>query len=268
MSQSKKHSSTPNHSLTNSATTVKRWKLLSLSFISLIGLALSITLTIHFYEIRGVGSHFKSACNLGSSINCDVVAASQSAELFSGFPLSSFAAGWFLTFFFISLFNFNPYWRREATRAVFGLSLIGVLISLYYLWMMKFKLHTLCLYCLGVDLCLLIGFLISLNLRPEVPWGRVLDRSKWMTFLGVGFSSHLAMVIGLSSQDQTFLRFSEAKEIADSILASSPVSVQIDESLPSIGPKNAPITIVEFSDFQCPYCRIGALTINELIYRL
>ena len=33
---------------------------------------------------------------------------------------------------------------------------------------------------------------------------------------------------------------------------------------PSIGPRNAPVTIVEFADFQCPYCKRSEETVQEL----
>jgi protein-disulfide isomerase len=38
------------------------------------------------------------------------------------------------------------------------------------------------------------------------------------------------------------------------------------ESL-SFGPQDAPVTIVEFSDFQCPHCRFGAQRLESLLKR-
>lgn len=42
------------------------------------------------------------------------------------------------------------------------------------------------------------------------------------------------------------------------------VSIEAGDN-PSIGPKNAPVTIIEFTDFQCPFCSRVRPTINQLI---
>jgi len=44
------------------------------------------------------------------------------------------------------------------------------------------------------------------------------------------------------------------------------LSVSADDD-PSVGPANAPITIVEFSDFQCPYCKLSVPTIKEILVK-
>ncbi len=44
----------------------------------------------------------------------------------------------------------------------------------------------------------------------------------------------------------------------------NPLKPVIDESRVIFGNKSAPITIVEFSDFQCPYCSRGYQTIQEV----
>lgn len=44
----------------------------------------------------------------------------------------------------------------------------------------------------------------------------------------------------------------------------SPKQAKIDESRVFFGPKSAPITIVEYSDFECPYCSKGYENLREV----
>ena len=48
-------------------------------------------------------------------------------------------------------------------------------------------------------------------------------------------------------------------------IAFEPYRVRItNDGAPTLGPKDAPVTLVEFSDFQCPYCRSSAPTLKQV----
>jgi protein-disulfide isomerase len=42
------------------------------------------------------------------------------------------------------------------------------------------------------------------------------------------------------------------------------INVTYSDDDPSIGPKNAPVTIIEFTDFQCPFCKRSQATIKQI----
>lgn len=44
-------------------------------------------------------------------------------------------------------------------------------------------------------------------------------------------------------------------------------SVAVPASAPTLGPDGAPVTIVQFVDYQCPYCRRAQSTIDEIVGR-
>jgi protein-disulfide isomerase len=46
-----------------------------------------------------------------------------------------------------------------------------------------------------------------------------------------------------------------------------PVYEIATQGYPSLGPENAPVTIVEFADFQCPFCAQSAPTLNQVLAR-
>jgi protein-disulfide isomerase len=242
-------------------------RLLALAALALAGAGLSISLTEHFYQLRSGTAAFKSFCNVGSTANCDVVAASPYAELFAGLPLSSFAAGWFLALFVVALIARNAFWRRDSLRVALLVTGLGSLFSLGYLWVMLGMIKTLCLMCLGVDAINFIALGIVLSLKPEGTSQHKPDTSKWKTLLGVTAASLLVSVVVLRGLDSMAAPAATIDEMVASVMSTAPVSVNGGPEFPSLGPANAPITVVEFSDFQCPHCRIGAFTLHSVMQR-
>lgn len=57
------------------------------------------------------------------------------------------------------------------------------------------------------------------------------------------------------------------RERADVRVLLEPPRTQVDASGPALGPEDAPVTLVEFSDYQCPFCRRAEPTLQELAAR-
>ena len=65
-------------------------------------------------------------------------------------------------------------------------------------------------------------------------------------------------------QQQTFLRDLRQRYPVTIALVAPTVNVTADDD-PFVGPVDAPVTIIEFSDFQCPYCRRVQPTLKQLL---
>jgi protein-disulfide isomerase len=65
-------------------------------------------------------------------------------------------------------------------------------------------------------------------------------------------------------QQESFLRDLRQRYKVNIALQPPKVDVSIDDD-PILGAKDAPVTIVEFSDFQCPYCRRVQPTLKRLM---
>ena len=79
-------------------------------------------------------------------------------------------------------------------------------------------------------------------------------QTKMLFLVGLG-----VLVIALFLVVVTFAKGEDKPSLAEQILTKNRYEIQTD-GYPSIGPENAPIVIVEFSDFNCQYCGVFART--------
>lgn len=261
-----------------------------MAVLSALGLASSLYLTsIHLAHLRTGAA---SICNLGSQFNCDVVNTSRFSEL-AGVPVSHLGSLLYVALLLLSILAAQrPGFRTRSQPYLLLLIGAACAYSLFLAGISAFVLHAFCLFCIslyGINFGLLAavtpGSLTTLQALPSQIAAdlRALLRPAPLLLLIAALCGTLGSLILARGAAQRAQQLAQERTSAgpsaatpaptpNAAQAASPPEAPTappridlrDPIAPSLGPADAPITIVEISDFECPFCQKAAQTLAEL----
>ena len=232
------------------------------------------------------GQHLPSAapsqCNVSDLLNCDVVNRSAYSELF-GVPIAYLGSA-----FYGGLVALGFLARRTAERYAAGGSLVlaggvvAVFYSLFLAWASA-QLGAYCLFCIslyGINALILVaGILWARQARGSDAPGIVAavmgsggDRSL-STLGGTGLLVLIAAMAWYSAQGPATAASAggaagpATPESLAALFEAAGGPIGLDGTEPISGDPNAPYLVVEWADFQCPYCAAVAPELHDLVER-
>lgn len=252
-----------------------------LLLIALVGVFFSgLLLKQHLTNIA-TGFEEKSFCNINEVINCDRVDASIFSQV-RGIPVSGISLFFYLI---ITLFILNALVRNKSGSAFFAylLVIVGALYTLRMAYLSFVTLKVACIFCIGLyivifTLCLLFPLALGGYGRLKELFEEYFSLKLTSSFLPHALISFLIMGIGVvtlqskvSAAQKEWANKRKIEELKKNPNR-EPLSVediitlffeqpQIDFDLtgrPAKGNTNSKVSIVEFSDFECPYCKKAA----------
>ncbi|MBI2345907.1 MAG: thioredoxin domain-containing protein [Deltaproteobacteria bacterium] len=246
---------------------MRKWAVIVVIIAAVAGGVLSGIAAGHYFSFLRGGLDQPSFCNLGERLNCDVVTASSYATI-TGLPVAGLGLLYFLVQgLFGAWIAFAPIGADRRSTAGIG-ALIGSLALIYPAYLaaiMAAKLHTWCLTCLGIDLAALlvaIGWWVALRCAVNERWRLVRRRigphaALFLVVMGIGAiflasATQAAQTVGKRPR----LTKGEISRAVALFQRGSPFDLaSLPEGRPFWGNPNAKATVIEFSDFQCPFCK-------------
>jgi len=267
---------------------LKRGPLIALLGLLALGVVVATYMTVAHLELfHGTGS-FKSICNFGAHLSCDAVNTSDQSEVFGvGIALFALPAYAMMAFLVRRALSSTPGRARAALALAHALAWPAVAYSAYLFFVMAVQLRTFCLFCLTLDSVNIAALVLTAVVAREKPttllaraWASLDGPGQRLTMIAGGLGG---LVLAFALAGHAFLRASLESESRAAVTAlasaagSSPDdppasdeipslsgarklptkrwTVPVDDDDASVGPKDAKVTIIQFADFQCAFCR-------------
>ncbi|MFH0798728.1 MAG: vitamin K epoxide reductase family protein [Pseudomonadota bacterium] len=261
---------------------MRRWALAAAAAAALLGIAVSAVSISQHMRIDRKGLEEASFCAISSKINCDIVNASSYSEAL-GVPVAAWGFTFYLLVGGMALFSFFSKGDRRATVAMaWFMSLAAFLYSAYLAYIAWTVLGVVCLECVAMYI-VNIAFVIFLFAALKVPLGGImrfvrdyfkaaLGRASGLDFkplilkhavvIAVVFLAGFGAMRGLQAKGDKAPDSADVDEKVRAYYMESLYAIEPDPSWAIWGNPEAKVTVVEFSEFQCPFCRVAAFNLK------
>ena len=261
----------------------RRWPWIAVVVLAATGLALSTYLVQEHYE----ACHHpgQAICDIDDVINCSKVALSDYA-VFAGVPVAVWGVLGYFAMAGVGFWGWFSRGARAACAALMGLAGVSALISLVLGIISKTLIGAVCLFCLGtyvVNALLLVpGVALFVSAGPSASIGETIQMLRvhsgravtWATLAAIG----LALLMWKYPKYWLETPAHAAPEIPSVAPPPAPSgSTQASNSEYTtgvtkdghhwIGASHPKVVVEEFSDYQCPFCRLAHIRIRKLIQK-
>ncbi len=254
-------------------------------FGALLALIFAIFSTSQHIRIQNEGFETQSFCAISERINCDIVNASSYSE-FLGLPIAWWGVAYYSLLLILAIGTILWIKNKRASASFAWLvSCGGILYSGFLAYIATAVLGVVCIECLGMYLGTLLAFLgffpsLEINMK-SIPLfivnylksifgkskvGFQIDFAKYATLAAALFLAVSISYPSIAGDAPKGVDKKTAKNLTESFFSQSGYNIQIDPNWPMWGNPKGNVVIVEYSEFQCPFCKLSALNVKPYLY--